>query len=170
MKFLTPSVRLLVLLVTLASTAFASTWYADGVNGSDSNNCMSAQSACKTIGHAISLAHSGDYIRVTAATYTENLTIPFSLDIIGANAKTTIIDGGRVATTVTIPFQKTASHVVLANLTIQNGLGVTGPPTFGDGGGVFNNGILMIIYCTITGNRAISTGGGVWSANSFEYR
>ena len=46
--------------VTAASTAMAATtWFVNGVSGSDNNNCMSSTTACKTIGRAISLAASG---------------------------------------------------------------------------------------------------------------
>ena len=56
-----------LLLLALAPAAFASsTWYVNGVNGSDSDNCKSSTTARKTIGHAISLAHSGDSIMVAA--------------------------------------------------------------------------------------------------------
>jgi hypothetical protein len=90
---------LLLLALTLSPAALASsTWYVDGVHGSDNNNCKTPQTACKTIGHAISLAHAGDSIMVAAATYTENLTIGVSLKVIGSGAATTIIDGGAVNT------------------------------------------------------------------------
>ena len=42
--------------------AWAGTWYVNGVGGGDGNSCMSSETACKTIGHAISLASSGDSI------------------------------------------------------------------------------------------------------------
>jgi len=78
----------MALLLALASSALASTtWYVNGVNGSDGNNCKSAQTACKTIGHAISLASAGDSVMVAPATYKENLTISSSLNIFGASAK-----------------------------------------------------------------------------------
>jgi len=64
----------------------------NGGSGSDSNNCKSATTACKTIGNAISLAHSGDTIMVASATYTEYLTIGISLNVVGSGASTTIID------------------------------------------------------------------------------
>ena len=49
---------LLLLAVTLCSAALANTtWYVDGVHGNDNNNCKSPQTACKTIGHAISSCH-----------------------------------------------------------------------------------------------------------------
>ena len=94
---------LTIILCMVGSVAWATTtWYVNGVSGSDSNDCTSATTACKTIAHAISLAASGDSILVAAATYKENLTIGLSLSILGASAATTIIDGGGVATVVTI--------------------------------------------------------------------
>jgi hypothetical protein len=152
---------LLLLALTLCPAALASTtWYVDGVHGSDNNNCKSAQNACKTIGHGISLAHSGDSILVAAATYTENLTIGMSLKLIGSGAQTTIIDGGAKGTVVSIASSN--SHVTLSKLTIQNGNAAYG-------GGIYNNfgGMLNINDSTITGNiatnatRFVCWGGGV---------
>jgi hypothetical protein len=157
------SLLLPVLFLALASTAFAHTWYVDGIHGIDSNNCETATTACKTIGHAINLARSRDVIYVAAATYTENLIIPFSLDIIGTKAKTTIIDGGGVAVTVSAPYNPGA-YIILSNLTIQNGYG--GSPADGDGGGISSDTDMMIIYSIVTGNNAgpySSSGGGVYN-------
>ena len=71
-----------------ASSTGQPTWYVDGVNGNDNNDCESSQTACKTIGRAISHSASGDFIMVAAATYHENLTMPRSLNIVGAAAAT----------------------------------------------------------------------------------
>jgi hypothetical protein len=143
------------LFLALAPIASASsTWYVDGVNGSDSNNCKTRLHACKTIGHAISLASSGDSIMVAAATYTENLTIPLSLNVIGSSAKTTIIDGGGNGSVVTIP--NTGTKVTFSKLTIQNGF------ARGPGGGIYNGGALRINNTTISGNSAF-TGGGIYN-------
>ena len=80
---------LIVAFLVLTETALASTtWYVNGVGGSDSNNCTSSTTACKTIGHAISLARSGDSIMVVTATYLENLNIRKALKIRGALALT----------------------------------------------------------------------------------
>jgi hypothetical protein len=118
------SLLLLALSLALAQTALASSkWYVDGVNGSDNNNCKSRQHACKTIGHAISLASSGDSIMVAAAIYNENLTISFSLRLLGSGATTTIIRGSG-NTVVAIP--NSGSHVTLAKVTIINGLSPQG--------------------------------------------
>src|SRR5215813_3988757 len=58
---------------TVVSVPDSTRWYVDGVNGNDSNDCRSPTTACRTIGHAISLVASGDSIKVAAATYRENL-------------------------------------------------------------------------------------------------
>jgi hypothetical protein len=159
------SLLLLALFLALTSTALASsTWYVDGVNGSDNNDCKSRQHACKTIGHGISLASPGDSIMVAAATYTENLTIAFSLKLIGADAKTTIIDGGGKNTVVTIP--NTNSQVSLSKLTIRNGSAPLG-------GGINNYGALRVSNSIIRGNQAGKPGrgkpgygGGIYNAGT----
>ena len=162
---------LIILSVILAPAAAASTtWYVDGVDGSDTNNCLAAHTACKTIGHAISRAVSGDSIMVAAATYTENLTIPYrmSLNVIGANAITTIIDGGRAGSVITISLY---AVVTLSNLTIRNGMAQVG-------GGINNNnyGRLTMNNITVTGNLALevfrgqepsySYGGGIYNGEN----
>jgi hypothetical protein len=154
---------LLTLLPLLASAAIASTtWYVNGVNGSDNNDCKSATTACKTIGHAISLASSGDSIKIASATYTENLTISISLKMIGADASTTIIDGGGNGTVVTI---SKGTATVLSQLTIRNGSG--------QGGGISNSGKLKINNSTVSENVGTACipgygcfsglGGGIYS-------
>jgi predicted outer membrane repeat protein len=153
--------RLLIslLFLTLAPTALASsTWYVDGVHGKNKNDCKTPQTACKTIGHAISLASSGDSIMVAAATYTENLTIGFSLKVVGAGARTTVIDGGAVGTVVTI--SSASAHVSLSKLTIQNGVASL------YGGGIYNPGNLTINNSTVSGNSSANSGGGIYSSGT----
>lgn len=145
-KLTLSSLLLLALFFALAATALASTtWYVDGVHGSNANNCKAPGSACKTIGHAIALASSGDSIMVAAATYTENLTIGISLNVLGAGASTTILDGGGAGTVVTI--HNTGTSVILSRMTVRNGQAT-------DGGGVYNSGNLTITSTTISGNGA----------------
>jgi hypothetical protein len=73
----------LILFAAVPTALASTTWYVNGVSGSNSNNCKSPTTPCKTIGHAISLAVSGDSIIVAAATYKERLTIGKSLTILG---------------------------------------------------------------------------------------
>jgi hypothetical protein len=155
----------------------------NGVNGSDSRDCKSPPTACQTIGHAISLAASGDAVIIAAATYHEHLTIPVSLTVTGAGAVDTIVDGGGffAATpgrVVTIP--NTATNVTISNLTLQNGNAIHGAGVYnqgtltinnsvisenlakghsisllyGLGGGIYNNGTLTINRSTIMANEA----------------
>jgi hypothetical protein len=161
MRFNHATLLLMAMFLAIASTALASTtWYVNGLSGSDSNNCMSAQNACKTIGHAISLASAGDSIRVAAATYKENLTIGASLNMLGSNANTTIIDGGGVNTVVTV--SNANAHVTLSNVTVRNGRAR-------QGGGIYNNGMLTIGSSIISGNSAVGpggNGGGIFNAGT----
>src|SRR6516225_5114391 len=157
---------LLALFSALASTAGAiTTWYVNGANGSDHNICLSAATACQTIGKAISKAVSGDSIRIAPAVYSENLTINFSLRLIGSNARTTIIDGAKSRRVISI--LSTSAAVTLSNLTIRNGI-ATG------GGGIHNSGNLTLSNSAITGNYALSgssaTGGGIYNSGTLTVR
>ena len=146
MKSRTLTCAVALILLAAVPTALASTtWYVNGVTGRDSNNCKSPTTACKTIGHAVSIAVSGDTIIVAAATYQENLTIGKSLKVIGSGASTTIIDGGRFKRVFTI---STGVTVTLMRVTIQNG------STQQSGGGIYNSGVLTISTSTISGNTA----------------
>jgi hypothetical protein len=171
-------------------TAMASTTrYVNGVTGSDSNNCLSPTTACKTIGHAISLSSSGDSIMVAAATYTENLAVAFSLKIVGAGTATTIVDGGGGGTVVTIAKN---TLVTLSKMTIRNGAAEVGGginnsgtltisnsivsdnktvnrDVFGAGGGINNSGTLTISNSTLSGNSAFGSGafgGGIYNVGT----
>jgi len=163
MKTNATTLLLLTLLMALAQSALASnTWQVDGVNGNDKNDCKLPQTACKTIGHAISVASSGDSILVAPAIYTENLTISFSVTVIGAGASTTVIDGEGAGRVVGITSQN--AHVTLSKLDIRNGLAP------GAGGGILSSGTLTINDCTVENNLAKgqygSSGGGIYSTGS----
>jgi hypothetical protein len=108
------------------------------------------------------LATSGDTIMVASATYTENLTIGISLNVIGSGASTTIVDGGAANSVVRI---LPTTTVVLSGLTIRNGQAV-------HGGGVYNSGDLTITSTTISRNSASGTptfgaqGGGIYNGGT----
>jgi predicted outer membrane repeat protein len=156
-KLLLIAVCLAVAPAALAST----TWYVNGVSGSDSNDCKSSLHACRTIGHAIGLAASGDSITIAAATYTENLFITSNLKLNGARATKTIIDGGGINRVIAI--ENTAAVVTLNKLTIRNGIAA-------GGGGILNWGTLTVSSCTISGNAAASsysaTGAGIYNSGT----
>src|SRR5437660_5692658 len=166
---------LTALFLTQAPAALASTtWYVNGLTGSDSNTCLVSQAPCKTIGHAISRSSSGDSIIVASATYTENLTIGISLKILGSGANTTIIDGGGVGRVLTI----SNVNVTLLGVTIRNGVA---NGTSSAGGGILNGGTLLVIASAISGNTAKisfcfhsqichAAGGGIYNSNSLTIR
>ncbi len=147
--------KLLLIVLCMAPPALASTWYVDGVNGSDSNSCKTATTACQTIGHAISLALSGDAIKIAASTYSENLNIASNLKLEGASAATTIIDGGQAGRVFTIA--DTGAKVGLSKLTMRNGLA-------SGGGGILNWGTLTVSQCVLSGNIASSETSAVGGA------
>jgi len=127
----------LALLLVLAPTAVArSLWFVDGVNGNDDNSCKSRHGACKSIGHAVSLASPNDAIFVAPAVYNENLTIRINLEIIGSGSHRTVIDGQGLDTVIFIPDQSENVRVGLAGLTVRNGY--ANYNTGGFGGGIAN--------------------------------
>src|SRR6516164_1379758 len=137
-----------LLLIQTPIALAATTWYVNGVNGSDSHNCESPLTACKTIGHAISLAASGDAVTIAAATYIENVArgrcwspfpsicIPYELYGFG----------GGIYNIGTLTINRTT---IAANS--AGGLGVAG------GGGTYNRGKLTINASTLNGNSANSS-------------
>ncbi len=182
MKYRLMLSTLLVLFLAIVPNALASSiWYVDGVHGGDSNDCKSFSHACKTVGHAITLASSGDSLLLASATYKENLTISFNLNVIGYpnahSVKGPVVIDGQGRTRVLI-ISNTGAQVALSNLTIQNGFfngqgaGINNAGTltifnsiiFGnagsDGGGIYTTGALAINNSTIQGNSA-SNGGGI---------
>jgi predicted outer membrane repeat protein len=142
-------VPILGALLLLSAPVLGSTWYVNGVSGDDGNNCKTAANACGTIGHAISLAASGDTIQIAATTYQENLSIPVNLTLNGAKAATTIVDGTTTANVFTVG---TGISLTLSNLTIKNGVGYSG------GGGVDNAGTLTVKQSVFSANTALSGG------------
>ncbi|MCZ7624561.1 MAG: DUF1565 domain-containing protein [Candidatus Methylomirabilis sp.] len=85
-------------LLLVGGAAFAATRFV-ATSGNDSGNtCLSSDSPCKTITHALTQAVAGDTISVAAGTYnlalgeTFPLTINKALTLTGAGAGSTILD------------------------------------------------------------------------------
>ncbi|MEO8012082.1 MAG: choice-of-anchor Q domain-containing protein [Dokdonella sp.] len=90
-----------------------------------------------------------------------NLATPFdlsqTLEIRGASALTTIIDGNQLDRVMSVQQNRTAS---IADVTVRNGFLQGGAPTAS--GGVDNRGSLTLSRCIVEGNRAsTSEGGGI---------
>lgn len=129
--------------------------------GSDSNTGVTANQPLRNIVTAINRSALSGVITIAPGTYTENLVLQKSVALQGTPgaASTTIIqsinDATRRTTLVVFP----VTTVYLSDLTITNGLA---PSTgIGSGGGVFNEGTLTLHRCTVTGNTAAYSGGGI---------
>ncbi len=118
-----------------------------------------------TIQGAIDAAVSDDTIIVSQGTYVENINFG-GKDIVLASIdpqnpaiiESTIIDGGQNGSVVTFSGGET-SNCILSGFTITNGYA-------GNGGGVYGNSTqVTITSCTIIGNTAYYSGGGLYDCD-----
>lgn len=129
-----------------AAPAGGTTFYVDGVHGSDENDCKSPQNACKTIQHAVVISTSGDTIDVAAAVYPENILLRHTVHINGAGRDKTIINGERHGSEFLIAFNSDA-NVTITGMTMRNGSGS------GDGGAIYHcSGALTLEDVVLEGN------------------
>ena len=158
-------IAILALFAAVPTAMAASTWFVDGVNGNDLNDCRSRQHACKTISNAISLTLPGDSILVAPATYHESIFIPYTLNIIGSGAKTTIVDPGGQQNQAAVVGSEPRVPVTLSRMTFRGAAGL-----IDSGGGIYNCfGTLTVIDSIITGNR-IRGGSGIFGYGGGIYK
>ena len=142
-------------------------WYVSNT-GSDSNE-GSANEPFATIQAGINAASSGDTVSVAAGTYAENVLLenpddgPYkSINVIGEDKNTTIIDGGGNGRVVVL--RDCDSNTLLKNFTIQNGYGSedSNDTEADEGAGIFvRNGSPRIENCIIKNNVSEGWGGGI---------
>jgi fibronectin-binding autotransporter adhesin len=153
-RYLLLKIALLVSLVVVSGWSFRSQasgpWYVSPA-GSDSVDCLTPATACRTIGAAVGRAASGDTINVGAGIYSETLTISADLNINGAGARATIINGGAAAGVLSV--YTSSATVRISDLTI------TGGQSIGSGGGITNFGRLTLANSAVSGN-VVSPGEG----------
>ena len=121
-------------------------------------------------------------VHVAAGTYPENLLINDAVNLAGAGAKDTIIDGGGTGRVLNISSEAVPN--VVSGFTIQNGnfagngggiyIGGSHNVTLNDclinsneaqqGGGIYSEGQLHMNRCTVSNNSALSGGGGIYGA------
>src|SRR6202035_5671864 len=68
--------------------------------GTDTGNCL--VHPCKTIQYAVNQAIPGDTVKVAAGTYHETVAINKAIQLVGAGAKSTKINGQGLDTTGTV--------------------------------------------------------------------
>ncbi len=142
---------LLIMLLAMSTNLLATT-YTVGASGC---NFTTIQAAINDAG-----TFNGDIISVEDATHTEaGITVNKNLTIQGQGAGSTIVQAHANQGSATDRVFEIASGntVTLKDMTIQHGKvgGVL------DGGGIFNNGTLVLMNCTVSGNSAGSDGGGI---------
>lgn len=135
-------------LLTIATSASA-VRYVDPTTGIDAGLCD--VTACQTIQYAISQAVAGDTVQLAAGTYFESgITISIDLNIVGAGALSTEIDGSASGPIFTV----NANNVLIDKVTLRNG---DAGANFG-GAILFNSGNLFILRSRLLENSAL--GGG----------
>lgn len=114
-------------------------------SGTDSSNCL-VSSPCQTIQQAINNAVNGDEIRVATGTYSEILIINKNLVLQGGFTTTDWFASPDPTQNPTIIDASSSGRVVLVNpssVVTINGFHITGGDTNNEGGGVFNQGIVL---------------------------
>jgi subtilisin-like proprotein convertase family protein len=186
---------LLVILASVPRAGFSAptaTLYYVAPTGSDLNDCLTDSTPCEHIQTAIDRSGSDDTINIAAGTYFETLRIlDKNLTLTGQGAASTIIDGLQQGRVLGI-FADTARVVTVSGLTLQNGqsaypgggistvtkvsLVVLDTNIINNsaeyGGGLFNQGQLILNNVLLSGNKATSAatseGGGLWNTGVSE--
>ena len=153
------SITLFVSIMSL----FSATYYVDSANG---NNLFSGTESnpWRTISYGISQADSADTLMLSgifiltndAGSTANGIEITKSLTFIGEGAKNTFIIAAITSGIATSRvFQvNSGATVTMQNLSIENGVGITG-------GGIRNEFILTLDNVNISNNEATATGGGI---------
>ena len=161
-----------------------------------SDLCVGHKPGCfTTIQAAVDAAHDGDTIAIGPGTYAGPVTIDVSVDVRGAGAGATTIQGGGPVVTIGAELASTEPTVSLSGVTITGGVNDSFPdPAVTQGGGVRipqgsfpdRNGLgatVTISDSVIVGNTVASqallpagfcgpfdcsfaSGGGIWSAGT----
>lgn len=163
----------------------AATWYVNAATGNDGNTCLSAVTACATIGEAVIKATDGDTIEIAAGTYNEHdIEIFEELTLNGAGLENTFVDAGGNGRLFHIGITTTLSGLTLQNgqtpsvgnifITGGGAILATGDLTLqqvrlldnhagGSGGSIFNNGDLVLQNTQVLSNTAAGIGGGLYN-------
>ena len=127
--------------------------------------------AANRIQGAVDASVSGDAINVAPGIYFENVQIDKSLNVVGAGASDTIVDGQQAGSVFIIGKNDPNVDVSLSRLSIQGGSGTyterwIGEPLVQCGGGIWNAGSLSLTDIMLSGNSASGYGAGIWNVGN----
>jgi hypothetical protein len=186
----TAAIVLLMLFVAPPTASAASTRFVSQSGDDTNNTCLNQNNPCGSINHAISEAAAGDTIHVAPGTYVEHVVIDKNIKLNGSGQANTFISGTQIvgsslgrSVKVKHGVTATISNIVITGgvLTTENGAGIrnAGKLTLdhvkvfsnityasaqsGDGGGIYNTGILIINSSSIFTNTAQGEGGGIFN-------
>jgi len=173
LPFFLASLLIAVLLFSFGAVggaqALANTLYVDHASGTDSGNCQTSGSPCKTINYAIGQAGIGDSILIAGGTYTENVIVNQAVSLMGGYEASgwtrdlsfymTIIDANDSGRPVTVNDNQ-------ENVTLD-GVKLIGGNTTEDGGGIYiTGGSVDILNSQIDSNNTSACCGGIHVGNS----
>jgi parallel beta-helix repeat protein len=152
--------------VDLANAQPSNVWVDDEYcDGCPNDGHTWGSNAFAKIQDGIDAVASTGSVHVGAGTFIENITLKDGVQVLGAGAELTTIDGGSNGSVVTA--NSVGPGTVLDGLTITNGTGTFGNGSNQYGGGVYiSNSTLVVKNCTITENRATGGAGGIEAYNS----
>ncbi len=113
----------------------------------------------KTIQGGVNTVAASGTVYIAAGTYTENVYVGKSLNIVGAGAATTIVDGHDAGSVFIVDGD---IDVAIEGLTIQNGGGTAatyGAGVYAEAAGVGLT--LSLVDCVLKDNTAVTSGGGL---------
>jgi len=122
-------------------------------SGSDTNDCLSPNTPCLTIGAAIARTAPGDTVVVAPGMYHERVSIAHDLTLAGGGADQTVLDGNG-AVTGTLLALAPATTATVSGVTIRGGTAGQGY-----GGGVTSGGALTLAGDVVRDNTGGSAGG-----------
>jgi hypothetical protein len=152
------------------------TWFVS-TTGSDSNDCESTSTPCATINGVLSKGgiSFGDSIKITGGTFTgsgdEVVFIDRDIYLSGGwdssfstQNDLTIIDGENTRRGIKVD---ESINAAIELFQVENGFNEeTSGPYTGRGGGIFNDGYLILQESTIRSNTSLGVGGGIYNSDT----
>jgi len=154
--------------------------------GTDNGDCTNSLNPCQTIDYARGQSTAGDTIHLAAGVYVENVSLYFGINLVGAGADTTIIDGDGFSNVVYIFNDSTPT--MISHLTIRNGMAefaggvgnlshttldhviIENNTVSSQGGGIYNEGELTMLNCIVRNNTSTNVAAGMINHATAEIR